>query len=123
MSRNGDAVTCPECGTEIGVLVLDHVMSCPGVGNIPCYDQKIDYRKAAHISFGVGIICKKCAKKYFPEGIAYRVTVAYGNGRITPFIGIKKRGLFATRKEAEEAAKDMGRRRADNFPTVEEVKY
>lgn len=118
MNRN--MVTCPECRKEIGEYVQKSTMYVKGIGAIPVSDMKMDYRKSSHIGFGKGLICKKCAKKYFPEGIAYRVTVAYGKGRITPYIGIKQSGLFATRSEAEEAKKDMARRRSDNYPEIEE---
>ena len=123
MIGNGNPVKCPECGKVIGAYILERVSNIPGLGQVPLYNEKLDYRRAAHIGFGRGTICKKCARRYFPEGVAYRVTVAYGNGRITPHFGIKQRGLFATRAEAEDAAKDMAKRRADNFPKIEEVKY
>ena len=113
-------VKCPECGKVIGEYILVNSVPIRGFGSIPCYDAKMDYRKSSHIGFGKGLICKKCAKGFFPEGIAYHVTVAYGKGRITPHFGIKQSGLFATRSEAEEAKKEMAGRRWDNFPEIEE---
>ena len=115
-------ITCPKCGKEIGSYILHNVMHVKGLGEIPCYDEKYDFRKTSHIGFGRGLICKKCARHYFPEGIAYKVTVAYGRGRITPYIGIEQRSLFSTRPEAEEAAKHMALKSRDNDPRIEEVK-
>ena len=117
-----NVVTCPECGKEIGTMILDRVTKVKGLGNIPCYHYKYDYRKTAHIGFGKGLICRKCAKHYFPNGTAYRVTVDYHGKRITPFIGIKQTGLFATAKEAYYAARDMDNSNRSNMAQYEEVK-
>lgn len=116
-----EIITCPKCGKEIGTYVLHNVMHVKGIGAVPCYDEKYDYRKTSHIGFGRGLICKKCARQFFPEGIAYKVTVAYGRGRITPYIGIEKRSLFQTKCEAEEAVKYMLLRSRDNDPRIEEI--
>lgn len=115
-------VNCPECGKEIGELVMINRMNVKGIGSIPCYDMKLDYRKSSHIGFGRGTICRKCARKFFPDGVAYRVTVDYHGSRITPYIGIKQTGLFATRKEAEDAAKGMNSRIRDNDARYDEIK-
>ena len=119
---SNEKVNCPECGKEIGELVLINRMQVKGIGSIPCYDIKLDYRKSSHIGFGKGTICRKCAKKFFPDGVAYRVTVDYHGHRLTPHIGIKNTGLFATRKDAYYAAKDMDSRRSDNDARYDEVK-
>jgi hypothetical protein len=68
------------------------------------------------------LICRKCAKQYFPNGTAYRVTVDYHGKRITPFIGVKRTGLFATAKEAYQAVRDMDSRNRSNMAQYEEVK-
>ncbi len=91
-----DTMKCPECGREIGKYVLTSSMTVKGIGSVPVFDSKPDYRKAAHIGFGKGLICKRCAKQFFPDGLAYRVTVNYHGKRIAPFIGIKQTGLFPT---------------------------
>ena len=117
-----DHVTCPECGKEIGIEILDGVTSVKGIGAIPCYHYKYDYRKSSRIGFGKGLICKNCAKRYFPEGTAYKVTVNYHGKRITPYIGINRTGLFASREEAYYAVRDMNSRSVDNRAEYEEVK-
>jgi tetratricopeptide (TPR) repeat protein len=78
--------------------------------------------KASHISLGEGLICKGCAKKYFPEGIAYTVTNDYHGKRITPYVGIKRTGMFAYKQEAQAMADECNRKRRDNFSRVEERK-
>lgn len=117
-----DKVRCPECKKPIGDYVLIRTTTLPGIGIVPVYDEKMDYRKSSRIGFGRGAICRTCAKKFFPNGVAYRVTVAYGNGRITPHFGIKQSGLFADLKEAEENAREMDRRRSDNDARIETIK-
>lgn len=117
-------IKCPECKKVVGKLVYMKSIDSgiDFVGRIPCYDQKYDFRKASHIGFGKGLICKSCAKKYFPEGVAYRVTNQYHAKRITPFIGIRQSGLFATKAEAQVAVNEENKRRYDNFSKFEEVK-
>ena len=120
--KDDEAVRCPECGKDVGVKVFDKIMNMKALGAIPCYHYKYDYRKSSHIGFGRGFICRKCAKGYFPEGVAYKVTVNYHGKRITPYIGINHSGLFASRKEAYYAVRDMNNRSADNFAKYEEIK-
>lgn len=119
-----NVIECPECKKVVGKLVymksVDSGIDL--VGRIPCYDQKYDFRKASHIGFGRGFLCKSCAKKYFPEGVAYKVTNQYYNGRITPYIGIRHSGLFATKAEAQAAVDDNNRRRYDNYSMFEEIR-
>ena len=118
----GDLLTCPECRKEIGVQVLTKTEWIAGLGAVNVYDQKHDFRKASHISFGDGLICKTCARKHFPDGVAYKVTVDYHGRRITPYVGIRRTGLFSTRKEAYYAARDMNNRCRSNNAYYEEVK-
>ena len=117
-------IKCPECGKVVGKLVYmtSFDSGIDFIGRIPCYDQKYDFRRAAHVSFGKGYLCKGCAKKHFPEGIAYKVTNKYGKGRITPYIGIRRSGLFATKEEAQAAVAEENKRRYDNYSNFEEVK-
>ena len=121
MKQNRE-IKCPECGKIIGEYVLQFTMSSP-LGGIPFYDSKIDYRKGAHIGFGKGNLCKKCAKRIFPDGVAYKVLIWYVKIWMTPSCGINHSGLFASKAEAEEAVKDMNRRRFDNHARIEEAKF
>ena len=115
-------IKCPECKKIVGEYVYQRSMTVKGLGTMPVYDCKYDYRKASHISFGEGLICKGCARKFFPEGIAYTVTNDYHGKRITPYVGIKRTGMFAYKQEAQAMADECNRKRRDNFSRVEERK-
>lgn len=116
-------IQCPECGKTIGEYVYGFTLHAGGfIGDIPSYECKYDYKKASHIGFGRGAICKKCARTFFPEGIAYKVTNDYHGKRITPCVGIKQSGLFASRKDAQIAADECNHRSLSNLSQVEEVK-
>lgn len=116
-------IQCPECGKTIGEYVYDFTFHAGGfIGDIPSFTMKYDYRKASRIGFGRGAICKGCARTFFPEGIAYKVTNDYHGKRITPYVGIKQTGLFASRKDAQAAADECNRRDWSNRSRVEEVK-
>jgi len=114
-------IKCPECKKIVGEYVYQRSMTVKGLGTMPVYDCKYDYRKASHISFGEGLICKGCARKFFPEGVAYKVTNDYHGKRITPYVGIKQTGLFASRKDAQATADACNRRNLSNRSRVEEV--
>ena len=121
--RDDKKILCPECGKELGKYVLDKVLGSP-LGAIPCYHSEIDYRKAAHIGIGKGALCRKCARKYFPQGVAFRVSINYVGKRMNLTSGgVNNSGWYPTKEEAQAKAKDMDRRAADNFPRVEEFKY
>jgi hypothetical protein len=106
-----NTIKCPECGKEIGEYVQNGWTNCGKyIGNVRMMEQKYNKRKTAHIGFGKGLICKSCAKRYFPGGKAYAVKVMHGNGWIQPFCGIKRTGFFATRDEAEKTATEMNRK-------------
>ena len=118
------AIECPECKKAIGEYVyMKSIDSGIGfVGKMPVYEMKYDYRKASHIHFGKGLLCKKCARKYFPLGVAYKVTNDYHGKRITPFVGPWRCGLFADRAEAQRSADECNRRNNSNQSRVEEIK-
>ena len=121
--RDDKKILCPECGKELGVYILDRVVSSP-LGGIPCYHQKVDYRKAAHIGIGKGGLCRTCAKKHFPQGVAYRVSINYVGKRMNLSSGgVNNSGWYATKEEAQAKAVDMNKRSSDNFARVEEHKY
>lgn len=114
-------IECPECKKIIGEYILKSVVGSP-LGSIPCYDGKIDRRKASRIGIGKGPLCKKCAKRIFPDGVAYKVQIWYVNGWMNANCGINHTGLFSKKEGAAEAVKDMNRRCADNHARIEEVK-
>lgn len=121
--REDKKILCPECGKELGYYYFDFGVKTP-LGLIPAYNSKVDYRKAAHIGIGKGGLCRKCAHKHFPQGVAYKVTVLYVGKRTNVFnCGVNNSGWFATKEEAQIKADDMNKRCPDNFARVEEHKY
>ena len=122
MIGHNAAILCPECGAELGRYVLDSVMHT-ALGSIPAYNTEIDYTKAAHIGIK-GTLCRECARKLFPEGVAYKVTIQYVHSRMNVTRGgVKNSGWYATREEAQAKADEMDRRCATNYARVEELKY
>ena len=104
-------ITCPECGKVVGEYVHAGWMNGGKyLGKIHMLDAKYDKRKVSQISFGKGMLCKGCAKRFFPDGIAFVVKVAHGSGWVQPYVGIKRTGMYSTRREAEKMASEMNRR-------------
>lgn len=120
--RDDRKIVCPDCGETLGKYVL-HNVTMTKLGAIPAYDSQIDYTKAAHIGVGRGALCRKCANKYFPDGVAYKVVLWYVHGWINASCGINRTPYFATRDKAEEAVADLNKRCADNRARVEVVEY
>ena len=111
-------MTCQVCLKKIGHYELVGTPMNSPLGAIPLYDSKPDYHKASHIYFPQGLICKGCARKLFPAGIAYRVLFApFGKEMADSGVGgVRRSGYYASREEAQE--------RASKLPCgrVEEVK-
>ena len=106
-----EIIKCPECGKEIGEYVQTGLANGGKyIGKIRMLEPKYNKRKTAHIGFGKGLLCKSCARRFFPDGKAYAVKVMYGNGWIQPYVGINQTGFFATKGEAERTASEMNRR-------------
>jgi hypothetical protein len=87
-------VNCVMCDKIIGHEIYEGAISSP-LGSIPCYRQKLDYRKAAHVCFDGrdkdgkrihGNICKTCARQYWTEGKSYFVRFKH-NGKDTSVFG------------------------------------
>lgn len=87
-------IKCVMCNKIIGEDIYDGAISSP-LGAIPCYHQKMDYRKAAHVYFNGrdkegkrknGNMCKKCARQYWTEGKTYYVRFNY-HGKPTSIFG------------------------------------
>ena len=115
-------IKCPECSKPIGEYVYQRTSKVPGLGAMNAYECKYDYRKTSHISFGRGLMCKTCARKFFPDGIAYKVTNNYHGKRITPYVGINQTGFFSNKDEAKAMANECNRKCYDNDSRVEEVR-
>lgn len=119
--RNGEAIKCPICGKVLGHYVLDNVLSSP-LGSIPCYNMKLDHRKASHHYSNKrgqkGHLCRSCAKKEFPEGKRYKVMVMHA-GRPIPICG-EDGSFFTTRQKADDKCKDITARQGHRY-WVEEM--
>ena len=115
--KDGEAIKCPICGKELGHYILDGVSHCKGIGAIPCYSMKIDYRKASHHYSNIrgqkGHLCRSCAKKEFPEGKRYLVMCVHGRKEM-PIFG-EDGSFYTTRQKAEEKAKHMTERQGHRY--------
>lgn len=119
-------IICPVCKKAVvgeNVYTGETINSgIDWIGKMPVYEMKYDFRKASHISFGKGYICKRCAKQMFPLGVAFKVTNDYHGKRITPFVGPWRNGFFANKDEAQAVADECNKKRYDNYSRVEEIK-
>lgn len=108
--RDNEAIKCPICGKELGRYILDSISYCKGIGSIPCYTMKLDYRKASHHYNNTkgqrGHICKACARKLFPEGKRYQVMVMNVHKPMAIYGG-EYGDVYATRQRAEDKAREM----------------
>lgn len=123
MARN---IKCVMCDKIIGEEIYDGSISSP-LGAIPCYHQKMDYRKAAHVHFDGrdkdgnrrhGDICKTCARQYWTEGKSYIVRFNY-HGKPTTVCG-ENGSRYYTKQKAQECVERMEQRNPSTRYWIEE---
>lgn len=122
--KDGEAIKCPICGKELGHYILEGTSYCKGIGAIPCYGMKMDYRKSSHHYSNVrthrGHLCRSCAKKIFPEGKRYQVMVMHGSKPMAIFGG-EEVTFYTTLQKAESRAKEMTQSRGYRYWVEERI--